>query len=432
MPSSTVSTRAAIVATAIPLAILALPCAARSADWPQFRGPDRTAISPETGLLREWPESGPEVLWSLEAGEGYASPAVRDGKVFFNDYDEKSSEWLVRCLSLANGKELWRFSERKRIRPNHAITRTVPAVDADFVFSIDPKNVFHCLEARTGKEVWQQNFVRLYGARIPPWYVGQCPLLEEDRVIIAPGGKVLMMALDRATGRTIWQTPDTHEMPPSHCSVMPAEFGGVKQYLHATLKGVLGVSAADGKELWFLERKFNVAMVPAPLVVSGDRVFVTSCYEAGSSMIRVRSEGGAFSAEEIFGAAEDDWNSEVHTPIFYRDHIFGIGKKKRGLFTCLDLDGKIVWTSPPGKTRFGLGGYLLADGMFYVVEGDTGTLRLIEANTTQYRELASAQVIDPGEAWGPPTLSDGKLLVRGLKKLVCLQVGRPAVTSTTE
>ena len=146
--------------------------AAAAEDWPQFRGSNRDATSQETGLLRAWPAGGPKVLWAIEACQGFAGPAIHSGRVYFNDYDREASEWLVRCVSLADGRELWRFKENRRIRPNHGITRTVPAVDGKYVFSLDPKSVFHCLDAETGTQLWRKNLVKEYGAKIPPWYVG--------------------------------------------------------------------------------------------------------------------------------------------------------------------------------------------------------------------------------------------------------------------
>jgi outer membrane protein assembly factor BamB len=101
--------------------------------------------------------------------------------------------------------------------------------------------------------------------------------------------------------------------------------------------------------------------------------------------------------------------------------MFAVGKKKRGLFTCLGFDGKEVWTSE-GKASFGLGSFMLADGMFFVLDGDSGKLRLIEANTTGYRELASAQVLAGEEVWGPMALHDGKLVLRDLTQMVCVDV----------
>ena len=409
-----------LVASASVAAALALPLEA--GDWPQFRGPTRDARSSATGLLRQWPEGGPRLLWSVEACEGYAGAAIVDGKVYFNDYDRGSNTWLVRCLTLEDGSELWRFTEERKIRPNHGITRTVPAVDGELVFSFDPKCVLHCLDAATGKELWRKSMVSDYGGRIPSWYNGQCPLLEADRVLVAPGGEALVVAFEKRTGKELWRTPNPDKRNMSHASLMPAELGGVRQYLYCTLEGPLGISAADGSVLWQFPFKFNVAVAPSPLVVDAERVFLTAGYDAGSVMIRVRRDGEAFAVEELFRLSTSEWNSEVQTPIVHEGHIFGVGKRRRGLFTCLDLDGKVVWNST-GEASFELGGFILADGVFLAMEGTTGVLRMIEASTSGYSELASAEVLSGPDVWGPPALSDGKLVVRDMTRMVCLQVG---------
>lgn len=403
------------------LGVTTLLPAAQGADWPQFRGPGRNGISKETGLLRTWPAGGPKRLWSVPVAQGYAGAAIVGGRVYHHDYDEAKSEWCVNCRSLADGKLIWQFREAREIRPNHAITRTIPAVDARFVFSLDPKTVLHCLDAKTGKQVWRKSLVTDYKATIPSWYNGQCPLQEEDRLIIATGGDAILVALDKATGKDIWRTPNPGQHMMTHASVMPAVLGGVKQYLYGTLKGPLGVSAKDGKLLWEFGRKFNVAVAPSPIAVDAERVFMTASYDAGSVMVRVRPTGGAFKAECAFDLKNNEWNSEVHTPIVHQGHMFAVGKKRRGLFTCLDLDGKQVWTSD-GKASFGLGSFLLADGMFFVLDGDSGKLQLIEASTTQYKELASAQVLTGQEVWAPMALSGGKLVLRDLTKMICLDV----------
>jgi outer membrane protein assembly factor BamB len=410
----------------LPICVVAVTAPSALADhWPQFRGPNRDAISQETGLLRRWPEGGPKVLWTTEMCEGYSAPAIFDGRVYFNDYDRSAKEWLIRCLTLDEGKELWRFHYKRRIKINHGITRTVPAVDGKYVFSIDPKCVLHCLDAETGTELWHKNFVREYGTTIPAWYTGQCPLIEPDRIIVAPGGSALIMALEKATGNVIWETPNPDQLPMSHVSVMAAELGGVKQYLYTTLKGALGVSAATGQQLWFFPWKFNIAVPVSPVPIGDGRIFLTSCYEAETVMIRVKHEADAFRAEKVFSLESNEWNSETHTPILNNGHLYAVGKKRRGLFTCLDLDGKRVWDSK-GHASFGLGSYLLADGMFFILEGKTGTLRLLDANASEYTELASAKVLNGPDVWAPMALSDGKLVIRDMLKMVCLDVAKPS------
>lgn len=389
----------------------------RAENWTQFRGNQRDNISRETNLLRTWPEGGPKEMWRLEVGQGYAAAAIYEGKVFFNDYDEASSEWQVRSVTLADGKELWRFREARRIRPNHGITRTVPAVDGKLVFALDPKTVLHALDINTGEEVWRKNLVQEYQAKIPPWYNGQCPLLDGDHLIIAPGGSALVVALAKDTGEEIWRTDNPEGWPMSHASLMPATLGGTKQYLYNNLFGTMGVAADDGRLLWHFPFKFNVAVAPSPLALNDREVFITAGYDAGGAILAVDGSEVQASVQ----VTPDIWNSEIHTPIVHDGHFFGVGRHKRGLFTCLTTKGEVVWTSE-GRASFEQGSYLLADGMFYVLEGKTGMLRLVEARTDEYRELARAQILGGHDVWGPMALSDGKLVLRDMRQIVCLDV----------
>lgn len=403
------------------LALSILAPGARAENWPQFRGANRDNISTETGLLESWPEGGPEVLWSLEVAQGYSAAAIVDGKVYFNDYDEGAAAWLVRSVSLSQGESLWEFRESRRIRPNHGITRTVPAVDGRLVFALDPKIVLHALDAETGEEIWRKNLVEEYEAKIPPWYNGQCPLLDGERLLIAPGGAALMVALNKDTGEEIWRTPNPEAWPMSHASIMPATLAGQQQYLYSNLFGSVGVAADDGALLWHFPFKFNVAVAPSPLWLGDDSVFITAGYDAGGAILRISGQGESLAAEQEVAMTPDIWNAEIHTPIVYKGHFFGVGRHKRGLFTCLTKQGEIVWTSE-GEASFEQGSFLLADDMFFVLEGKTGMLRLVEARTDEYRELAHAQVLSGHDVWGPMALSDGKLVMRDMGRMVCLDV----------
>ncbi len=399
------------------------------ADWPQFRGVNRDNISTETGLYRSWPAGGPKVLWKTTVAEGYAGAAIKAGILYLNDYDEKKKEHLVRAISLADGKDVWRWSYPVEIRPSHGITRTVPAVGARLVFSLDPKCRFHALDAKTGKLVWQKNLVQEYKATIPGWYAGQNPLLDGDRVVIATGGDALVVAFDQATGKEIWRSANPDKDVMSHVSLMPTTIGGVKQYLYMTMNKVVGVAAADGAILWRIPFAVKMAACPSPLAIGDGRIFITSGYEAGSMMIQVQKGPSGFTVKKLFDLTAMQFNSEVHTPVLFQDHLFAVSSKTRGRFTCLGLDGKIVWQSPvesgnPGASRtFDLGGFLFADGMFFILDGKSGMLRLVEANTKQYKELASAQILSGEDVWGPMALSNGKLIIRDMSQMVCLQVG---------
>lgn len=407
-----------------------LSISAMGGDWPQFRGPNRDNISQETGLLRNWPAQGPKVLWKIPVCEGYAGAAIKGGRVYLNDYDDQKKEHLVRCFTLADGKEVWRWSYPVEVRPNHGITRTVPAVGEKLIFSLDPKCRFHALDAKTGKLVWQKNLVQEYKATIPGWYAGQNPLLDGNRVILATGGDAVAVAFDQATGKEIWRTANPGKELMSHSSLMPATIGGVKQYLYLTMKKLMGISAENGQLLWSTPFTARIVAVPSPVSIGDGRIFVTSGYEAGSAMFQVEKGASGFIARKLYSLTSSQFNSEAQTPIFFQNHLFAVSSKTRGRFTCLGLDGKVVWQSPvvSGKAdesrTFELGAFLLADGMFFILDGKSGALRLLEANVKEYRELASAQLLHEEDVWGPMALSNGKLIIRDMGQMVCLQVGR--------
>jgi len=174
--------------------------------------------------------------------------------------------------------------------------------------------------------------------------------------------------------------------------------GGSRQYLYGTLAGPLGVAAKDGKLLWTFPRKFNVAVAPSPIAVNEELVFMTQLTTPAASWCGCGRGRHVQSGERVRHEEQRVELRGAHA-IVYKGHMFAVGKKKRGLFTCLGFDGKEVWTSE-GKASFGLASFLLADGMFFVLDGDTGKLRLIEAGTTAYNELASAQFLAGEESLG--------------------------------
>lgn len=396
-------------------------------DWPQYRGANRDGISQAKGLAHKFPAEGPRLVWQTSVGQGYSAPSVVAGNVYLDDYDEKQDEWMVRCLSLADGQEHWRYKVKKNIRPNHGITRSAPATDGAYVISIDPKCEVHCLDARNGELLWKKFLPTDYGSQIPPWYNGQCPLIDGDRVVIATGGRAVMTALKKESGEKIWETENKDEFLLSHSSIMPTVIDGVRQYTYTTLKGAVGVDAETGKQLWYFPWKFSTAVCSMPLPLGDGKFLLTAGYHAQTVVCQVTHSGNEWNVKEVVSLPPPTagWNSEVHTPVFYRDRIYGIGKKQRGLWTCLDQQGKELWTSER-HASFELGGYVLADGMFIVVEGTTGTVHMLDANADHYEELGSCQLLAGPDAWAPPVVSQGRLLVRDMNKLICVDISADA------
>jgi outer membrane protein assembly factor BamB len=393
--------------------------------WPQFRGPNRDARGTNCGsLAREWPASGPRELWGIDVGEGYAGAAVLHGRVYLMDYDRAKKQDALRCLSLQDGREIWRFAYPVSVKRNHGMSRTVPAVTDELVVAMGPKCHVVCLDPKTGELRWGLDLVRQYRATVPPWYAGQCPLIDNGNVILAPSGgtNALLLAVDGVSGTVLWQTPNPHGWKMTHSSVMPMDFAGQHMYVYCANNGVVGVSAKDGSILWeTTDWKISIATVPSPLILDDGRIFLSGGYNAGSLMLQLKKDGDRYQTATVFKLPPEAFGATQHTPVLYGQHLYGV--RADGRFVCLTLEGKPVWASGAGQ-QFGLGSFLLAGGMIYALN-DSGLLRLLEATPQGYRVLSQAQVLKGRESWGPMALVDGRLLARDLTRLVCLDVGSP-------
>lgn len=396
--------------------------------WPRFRGANYDAISQEPVVLsRTWPAEGPRVLWSVDVGEGYAGAAVLNGRVYIIDYDQVNHADAIRCLSLDDGREIWRYSYPVRIKRFHGMSRTIPAVTDEYVVTIGPRGHVTCLDAKTGEFRWMLNLVREYGTTVPQWYAAQCPLIDDGKAIIAPGGSVLMMAVDCATGEVVWETPNPNNWVMTHSSIVPMEFGGRRFYIYCggstNAGGVVGVCAEDGQVLWKTEEWRIRTNVPTPVVIGEDRVFLSAGYgqyDYGCMMLRlVESEGGISTVTEFLHPTSV-FGSMQQTPIFYEGYIYGVGMDRQ--LICLDLEANVVWASTSANT-FGSGPYAIANGLLYVLN-DSGILTLVEATPSRYNPLAQAKVLHGMESWGPLAIASGRLIVRDLTQMVCLDISQ--------
>jgi len=396
--------------------------------WPRFRGPNCDAISTEkVSLSRSWPAEGPRVLWSVDVGEGYAGAAVLAGRVYLVDYDRANQADVIRCLSLNDGKEIWRYSYPVKVKRDHGMSRTVPAVTDKYLVAMGPRGHVTCLDSQTGEFRWMLNLVREFGTVIPQWYTAQCPLIDDDKAIIAPAGDgILMMAVDCATGETAWQTPNPDQWVMTHSSVVPMAFAGQRFYVYCggstKAGGVVGISAQDGEVLWKTDQWKVRTNVPTPVVVGADRVFLSAGYgqyDYGCTMLRLSASEGKITVASEFLHPTSIFGSMQQTPVFYNGNIYGVGMNKQ--LVCLDLQGNVVWTSTSAST-FGSGPYAIADGLLYVLD-DSGVLTLVEPGPSGYNPLAQAKVIADGlECWGPMAFASGRLIVRDFTRLVCLDI----------
>ncbi|HGE72403.1 TPA: polyvinylalcohol dehydrogenase [Candidatus Poribacteria bacterium] len=388
--------------------------------WERFRGANFDGISTENiKLARRWGPGQPKILWGIDVGEGYAGAAILKGRVYLLDYDAKNQSDVLRCLTLSDGKDIWRYSYPVKVKRNHGMSRTVPAVTDKYVVSLGPKCHVLCLNPITGDFIWGMDLVRDFNTIVPEWYAGQCPLIENDNAIIAPGGDALMIAVDCATGNIIWKTPNPHNWNMTHSSIMPMDFNGKRIYVYCASGGVVGVSAKDGSILWETDEwKIGIATVPSPVIIGDGRIFLTGGYGTGSMMIKLVESRGKITVKTLYRLKPDIFSCDQQTPILYKGHIYGV--RPDGQLACIDLEGKLLWTSGSAN-RFGLGPFMIADGLILVMD-DYGLLTLAEATSDGYKQLAQARVLNGHDAWGPMALAGGRLIVRDLTKMVCLDV----------
>ncbi len=384
--------------------------------WPCFRGENLDNISKDVFTPLPVGAGFPE-LWAIDVGEGHAGATIWDGRVYLMDYDRENSSDALRCLSLADGQEIWRYAYPVRVKRNHGMSRTTPYVTENFVVSLGPKCHVTCLNSISGEKKWSLDLVQAYGAKVPPWYAGQCPLVDQNRVILAPGGSSLMIAVDPETGETIWETPNPNDWKMTHTSIMPMDFKGKRIYVYCASGGITGVSAEDGSILWeSSEWKIRIANVPSPVVVGEGLIFLCGGYEAGSMMMQLEEKDGRIIPKSLFRMPPERFGSAQQTPIFYKGYIYGV--RPDGQLVCFDLEGNEKWTSTSAY-KFGMGPYAIVGSQIYVMN-DSGLLSRVAADSKEFRLLDQTQVLHGHDSWGPIAYASGRMILRDLTKMVCL------------
>jgi outer membrane protein assembly factor BamB len=399
--------------------------------WPNFRGASYDNINRENiRLIDKWPATGPKILWEKDLGEGHAAAAIYNGRVYLLDYDERKQRDMLHCYGLSDGAELWRRGYSVKIKRNHGMSRTIPAVNEKYVVTVGPRCQVMCADAITGELKWGIDMVRQYRATEPLWYTGQCPVIDNNIAVLAVGGRALLMGVDCATGSVVWQTPNPDSLKMSHSSVVPMTIAGKKTYVYNSLGGLCGISAEErdkGKLLWVTKDFSSSVIAPSPVFVGKDRIFVTAGYGAGSAVFQINRDGENFSVQTLqkFKPSEG-MASEQQTPIYKDGFVFNIqtkdaGKTRNQLICCPpDNFKKTIWTSST-EERYGLGPYLIADNKFFIMS-DEGELTIARYSTSKFEVLDKTAVMKGNDAWGPMALADGLLIVRDSKKMICLDI----------
>jgi outer membrane protein assembly factor BamB len=434
------------------LALSVLASAASADDWPQYLGPTRNSMSPQKGILRSWPEKGPEVLWTAAVGRGYGGPVIEDGKVYLLDRDDKVGDNL-RCLDLANGKELWHFGYDAPGTVMFPGSRSVPTVDGDKVYSCGHNGDLYCIDTKTHKPVWNKNVWKDFGGeRLPMWAITQCPLVYGDLLIVASQApQAGVVAYDKLTGNVKWKTPPLGLI--SYASPAIVKVDGKDHVVMITgstnpfqptgrpneLGNVVGIDPLTGSILWKFD-KWECHIPVASAVDAGEnRVLIAGGYELGTVMIKVeKTADGTYGTAELFRTKQ--FGDQTKPPMLYKGHFFaeyGTNERRDGM-VCMSMDGQIRWKTKRSPD-FNKGSMILADGLVLASDG-ARSLYLVEPNPSEFKQLASAELFPEGVAgsendiasriggrnqnWAPMALADGKLLIRDQTQLKCVKVAQ--------
>jgi outer membrane protein assembly factor BamB len=402
-------------------------------NWVRFRGANSDNIyRSSNALINSFNNRVPDILWSVELGEGHAGAAIYDGLVYILDYDEELRSDMLRCFALDTGEEIWRRWYPVQVRRNHGMSRTVPAVTEDYILTLGPRGHIMCVRRETGDLLWGIDLVAQYETEIPLWYTGQCPIIEDGVAIIATGGRALMIAVDCETGEILWETPNEGNWKMSHSSVMPYVFAGRKMYVYSASGGVAGI-AADGDDagtvLWQVSEWNHPVVAASPVCMPDGKIFLTAGYGAGSMMLQLTEQNGNISATVINAFRPGDGlSSEQQTPLLVDGFMFGVmpkdAKTLRNQMVCVRASDptQVVWSSGP-TARFGLGPFILADDKFYLLD-DNATLVIIQKSNTGYRELDRVQLFEGHDAWAPLAIADGFMVLRDADKMICINLNR--------
>lgn len=387
-------------------------------EWPRFRGPEQTNVSQETGLLKSWPEGGPEKLWSIDqAGEGYSTIVVANGTLFHNA--TVNGQLTAFALNPETGEKIWETTfgsdDGEGYGGMGAGPRSTPTYADGKLLVLSPLGKLVCLNAENGSELWSVDYRSDFSGAMGHWGYTESPLVDGDRVVISPGGSSdSIVALDLATGEKIWGADIDNAGSAEYTSIVGAEIKGTKQYVKLFMNMLVGVEAETGKKLWDSDWRGATAVAATP-VVANDQVFITTGYGVGCKLVNVRGR-----------STSDEWdNREMKNHhggvVKLGDHIYGFSDGA-GLICQSWEAGEMVWNH---KERFTTkGSVLIADGLLFCYNEEGGGVTLAKASPDGFEKLGQFEIeqLSGRNTWAYPVVAGGRLYIRDQNYLACFDV----------
>ena len=402
------------------IAFLFLCSLGNAEDWPSWRGADRTGISKETGLLQEWPEGGPQKVWSsTDAGMGYSGFSVVKGGLYTMGAFGKEERLLA--FNATTGKQVWSLAVGDLLTNGWGDgPRMTPTVADGKVYALGGRGDLVCADARTGKKIWSVSLVSDLGGKVPGWGYTESVLVDEGRVICTPGGsKGALAALDADNGKLLWQSSEFTDAA-QYSSPIVIENRGKRQYVQLVMKNVVGIDAKSGDLAWKSSWPGRTAVIPTPIHDDG-KVFITSGYGVGCKLVSLESSG----SKDVY---DNKFMKNHHGGVIkLGDHLFGYSDQVG--WVCMDFaSGELLWNE---KKALGKGAIAYADNRFYCQGESDGRIFLIEANTEgwlprgQFTLNPQSKIRNPkGKVWTHPVISNGMMYLRDQEIVSCYDLKR--------
>jgi outer membrane protein assembly factor BamB len=401
--------------------ILVLPASAD--DWPQWRGPDRNGLSNEKGLLSQWPEGGPNLLWQVKnLGNGYSTPSVA-GDYLYIMANEGLEDEYIRALNVKDGSQIWSVRIGKvgnpDQRPNFPAARSTPTVEGDYVYALGSDGDLVCLQAKTGKIIWKKSLRTDFNGEPGRWAYAESPLIDGDKLICTPGGsESTLAALNKRTGEVIWKSAVPDGKDAAYASVIITNNRGAKLYIAFIGTGLVGIDARTGIFLWEYKNTKGNANIPTPVALN-DLVY-SSAGRTGGGLIQLTSPEDSVRFRELY------FNSKLPTAIggsiLIGNYMYGSNNQS---LQCIEFKtGKVQWED----ASIAPGSLCSAENLLYF-HGENGDMALIKISADGYQELGRFTPPDQPvktdnmeKAWAYPVVANGRLYIRDKGCLWCYDI----------
>ena len=398
-------------------------------DWSQWRGPDRSNASRETGLLKHWPTNGPPLVWRATGiGLGIHSVSVTGGRLFVVGNREGGE--FVFALDAKTGEKLWATRLDNSVDENPLmrwLTQRSPTVDGDRLYTLTVSGELWCLRVADGQKVWQRSYPKDFGARRPAWGFCDHPLVDGERIICSPfTTNAAIAALDKHTGEVVWMTSFDQRMAAGYAALVRTTAVGVPQFVLFHGTGLAGFAADDGRVLWRYARpntRTGSTYTPIP---RGELILSPNGYGGGLASFKiVRSETG-FGAEEI-SLRTMNLDAFQDCTAAVDDRLYLI---ERGAPVCVDAMTGLRVRGDDSTNRGPRAALTWADGHLYI-RNARGAVTLAKASPDGIVEKGQFQIPEHEQAVGvtSPVVANGRLWLRDNNRLFCYDVSESALTA---